>query len=1046
MSIQVGVRVRPFNSREKERESECIIQMPGNNQTKIHDENGKERTFTFDHSFWSHDGYKVLDDGYLQPVDDEYADQKKVFDAVGRQILENAWEGYHCCLFAYGQTGSGKSYSMVGYGANKGIIPISCDEIFKRIGENKQPDKSYEVQVSMLEIYNEKVQDLLIRPDKRPQSGLKIRESKVLGIFVDGLSKYPVTSYEEISKKMDEGYNNRTIGSTLMNATSSRAHTIVTIEFRQITMLAKRRSEKLSMINLVDLAGSERSGATGATGDRLKEGCNINKSLLILGNVINCLADKAIGKNKNMLPPYRDSALTRILQNALGGNSKTVMICALSPASINYEETLSTLRYADRAKKIQNKAVINESEHDKMVRLLKEENVGLKKMIEDLQKKLMGQGGVFGDDDKAAFLDLKEQYEANQKVMSDMQKTFEERLEEAKKNEGEHIGQHVEISLPHLVVLNEDPQLSHKLKYQLVDLPVYVGRKHGNPPPQITLSGIGIKQNHAIFEKQGDDILLKPNDKDAREYIFVNGKNISPEGQILKTKDRIIFGTNTICLYMKTSTGEDIYDVDWETAQMELQKEIEEQTKRQNEENEKRKQDEFNLLKKDLEEEFTKKKKEMEEEMKKQVEEYQTQLKEMSENAEKQKIEQERLAQEEQLKLKIEQLEEEKARKKREFEIKEKTELMKLEQAKKENEMIRKSEKLESNLTIIMKKLLKLKIIIKEFKRNIDLDVNLQSNAMEDGEEKTPNIIIRVENYEEGTVYYWTSETFHNRFDLMNDLFDKFYDNDLETVNISKEEDPLWDEPTHSLLGYAFYKLEPVAYLMSNPSSISIISPVGEVVGQLDVDIIPHDENGLEYDEVPESPTELIGQSLSFKVSLISAKNLPVNFCRNLKIEYQTFYDRQVNTTKLYNETDSNLTEFKIGEEFEHKIDYLTKEDVDFLEKEKICFKVYAYEDVEKKGKIGVDDLLKIDKEMEEMNEPSEEIPKEVKQTFDKSVNGGVNDNNINIAHKNNPGSMNNKYGYSNNQRNLNNIQIRNARTQNDRTKNAKIEKECSIF
>ena len=157
---------------------------------------------------------------------------------------------------------------------------------------------------------------------------------------------------------MDEGYNNRTIGSTLMNATSSRAHTIVTIEFRQLTMVAKKKSEKLSMINLVDLAGSERSGSTGATGDRLKEGCNINKSLLILGNVINCLADKAIGKNKNMLPPYRDSALTRILQNALGGNSKTVMICALSPASINYEETLSTLRYADRAKKIQNKAVI----------------------------------------------------------------------------------------------------------------------------------------------------------------------------------------------------------------------------------------------------------------------------------------------------------------------------------------------------------------------------------------------------------------------------------------------------------------------------------------------------------------------------------------------------------------------------------------------------------------------------------------------------------------------------------------------------------------
>ena len=1052
MSIQVGVRVRPFNAREKERESECVIQMPGQNQTKIKDENGKERTFTFDHSFWSHDGYKVLDDGYLQPVDEEYADQKKVFDAVGRQILENAWEGYHCCLFAYGQTGSGKSYSMVGYGANKGIIPISCDEIFKRIEENKQPDKLYEVQVSMLEIYNEKVQDLLIRPDKRPQGGLKIRESKVLGIFVEGLTKYPVTSYEEISKKMDEGYNNRTIGSTLMNATSSRAHTIVTIEFRQILVLAKRRSEKLSMINLVDLAGSERSGATGATGDRLKEGCNINKSLLILGNVINCLADKAIGKNKNMLPPYRDSALTRILQNALGGNSKTVMICALSPASINYEETLSTLRYADRAKKIQNKAVINESEHDKMVRLLKEENVGLKKMIEDLQKKLMGQGGVFGDEDKQAFLDLKEQYEANQKVMSDMQKTFEEKLEEAKKSEGEYIGQHVEISLPHLVVLNEDPQLSHKLKYQLVELPVYVGRKHGNPPPQITLSGIGIKTNHAIFEKKDDDIILKPNDKDAREYIFVNGKTIPPEGQIIKTKDRIIFGTNTIFIYMKSSTGEDIYDIDWETAQMELQKEIEEMAKRQKEENEKRKQDEFNLLKKDLEEEFTKKKKEMEEELKKQVEEYQLQLKEMNENAEKQKIEQERLAQEEQLRQKIEQLEEEKARKKREFEIKEKNELMKLEQTKKENEMIKKSEKLESNLTIIMKKLSKIKIIIKEFKRNINLEVNLQSNVMEDGEEKTPNIIIRVENYEEGTVYYWTAETFHNRFDLMNDLFDRYYDNDIDLANFTNEDDPLWDEPTHSLLGYAFYKLEPVAYLMSNPSTISIISPIGNVMGQLEVDIIPHDENDMEYDEVPESPSELIGQSLCFKVVIISAKNLPVNFCRNLKIEYQTFYDRQVNYTKLYNETDSKLTEFKIGEEFEHKIDYLTKEDVEFLEKDKICFKVFAFEDVEKKGKIGIDDILKIDKEVEQLSEPTEEIPKEVKKL---SENFSEGNNKINNTQKSNNNSNNinnskvmnnNKFGYSNNQQNLNNINIKNNKGYNERMQKGKNDKDCFIF
>ena len=994
MSIVVGVRVRPFNQREKDRQSVCCIEMPGNNQTIIHDELGKEKKFTFDHSFWSHDGFRTLENGYMEPDDDKYADQKIVFDTVGKQILDNAWQGYHCCLFAYGQTGSGKSYSMVGYGANKGIVPISCDEIFRRIGENKDADKSFEVQVSMLEIYNEKVQDLLIKPDKRPPSGLKIRESKVLGIFVDGLTKHPVTSYKEISNKMDEGYNNRTIGSTLMNATSSRAHTIVTIEFKQLTMVAKKKSEKLSMINLVDLAGSERSGSTGATGDRLKEGCNINKSLLILGNVINCLADKAIGKNKNMLPPYRDSALTRILQNALGGNSKTVMICALSPASINYEETLSTLRYADRAKKIQNKAVINESEHDKMVRLLKEENVNLKKMIEDLQKKLMGQGGSVGEDDKKAFLELKEQYEANQKVMGDMQKTFEEKLEEAKKKESENIGSSVDKTLPHLLVLNEDPQLSHKLRYALNELPVYVGRKHGNPTPQITLSGIGIKQNHAIFVKEGENIMLKENDKGAKEYIFINGKKIPEQGQIINHKDRIVFGTNSIFLYMKTSNGEDFYDIDWESAQMELQKEIELENKKQMEENE------INTLKKDLEEEYSKRKNEMEEKLRKQVEEYQLQLKEMNQNAEKQRIEQERLNQERKLKEKIEQLEEEKAKKKREFEIKEKNEMIKREQAKKQQEFIHKSEKLENNLTNILKKISKMKIIINELKRNINLDVALQKNLLEELDQiNTPtNIVIRVENYEEGTVYYWNTETFHNRYDLMKELFNKFNDDDLDIQNLKKEDDPLWDEGKPVLLGYAFYKLEPVAYLMNNQSVISIVSPNGNVVGKIEVDIIPHDENGNEYDEVPEVPSELIGQSLLYKVVIMNIKNLPKNLSNNVQVQYQCFYDHSIINTKVYNpynekndetlatnNTDSlenNISnsgeeakvDIEINETFEHKIDYLTKEDIDFLENDKVCFKIFSTEKVEKKGKTPIEEVLNAVKEPQDLKEPEEEI------------------------------------------------------------------------
>eukprot|EP00362_Geleiidae_sp_MMETSP1317_P000210 CAMPEP_0201282682 /NCGR_PEP_ID=MMETSP1317-20130820/6358_1 /ASSEMBLY_ACC=CAM_ASM_000770 /TAXON_ID=187299 /ORGANISM="Undescribed Undescribed, Strain Undescribed" /LENGTH=165 /DNA_ID=CAMNT_0047596199 /DNA_START=300 /DNA_END=797 /DNA_ORIENTATION=+ len=165
----------------------------------------------------------------------------------------------------------------------------------------------------MIEIYNEKVQDLLIHPNERSQGGLKIRENKTLGVYVEGVSKRAVNSYVEIEKVMNDGTSHRTIGSTQMNATSSRAHTITTIEMLQKEVMEEGTTNRTSIINLVDLAGSEKASQTGASGDRLKEGCAINKSLTVLGNVIKVLAEKAGGKAKNEVVPYRDSALTRIL-------------------------------------------------------------------------------------------------------------------------------------------------------------------------------------------------------------------------------------------------------------------------------------------------------------------------------------------------------------------------------------------------------------------------------------------------------------------------------------------------------------------------------------------------------------------------------------------------------------------------------------------------------------------------------------------------------------------------------------------------------------
>ena len=1017
MSVKVAVRVRPFNTREKDNKSTCCIEMI-QNQTKIKDELGQPRTFTFDHSFWSHDCYIEKEDGYLSPDSSgKYADQNLVFDTLGRQILDNAWEGYHCCLFAYGQTGSGKSYSMVGYGSNKGIVPISCEEIFKRISSNKDPSTFYEVEVSMLEIYNEKVQDLLVPISKRPPGGLKIRESKALGVFVADLTKYPVSSCEEISNKMDEGYQNRTIGSTLMNNTSSRAHTIVTIEFKQVQTVGKAKSEKLSKINLVDLAGSERANSTGATGARLKEGCNINKSLLVLGNVINTLADKALGKKKDVLPPYRDSALTRILQNALGGNSKTVMICALSPASINYEETLSTLRYADRAKKIQNKAVVNESEHDKVVRLLKEENNDLKKKIEELSKKLLG-GGDVEEVDKEAFKELKAQYEETQKLCENMSKTFSERLEEAKKANKELGIEKVDIQKPHLIVLNEDPQLSHKLKYSLKELPVYVGRKHGNPKPKIVLSGIGIKQNHAIFvggEKE-NEIILKPNEAEAIKYIYINGKKIkTQDGQKLMHKDRIVFGNNAIMVYLEKSDEKDLNEVDWEMAQTELQSEIDEQRKLEEMENERKQQQAYEVLKTSLETKYNKERQEIENKMNQQLKEYQDKINEMkNQSEEKSKMEKERDELENRLKTKIKKLEAKKNLQKSIF---------KSEVVRAENEFTHKSEKLENKLINIVKKMFKFKSIIEDLKRNVEIDLFLTKNLIDHyNDPNTPVIILlRVENHEEGNVYYWSQSIFNDRYDALKELYNKFLDeDDYDISSITKEEDPLFDQPKQSLLGYAFYKLEPLAYLMNNCTNIPIISVNGEVEGTITIDVIPVDENDKLYEEIPENPMDLIDKRLKYYVHIKEVKDLPENFCKGLQVEYTSFNDNYSYKTKIYNE-DGKENSFLIDEKFEHKIPYLSEEDIKFFLKDKICFKIYAYEKIQKrerKGKPNKAEILKNvvgfvenenEKKKEDVNTNNIKKKDRAKTMARFKTTGNVRKENANNKHSGGSSNPNNK-------------------------------------
>ncbi len=358
-----------FRCAELDRGAQCLIQMnPHTQSTKLlappstDPANARtqtrriveEKLFTFDNSFWSHN-----------TRDEHYATQENVYNCLGEEFLDHNFEGYHTCIFAYGQTGSGKSYTMMGTPDQPGLIPRTCEDLFQRIEANESANISYSVRVSYFEVYNEHVRDLF-QPKTDPPQYLKIRESPVEGPYVKDLTEIQVKNYGEILKYMRMGDSSRTVASTKMNDTSSRSHAVFTIMLKQIhhDYHTDETTERLARIRLVDLAGSERPKATEATGQRLREGGNINKSLSTLGRVIAALAEPKHGRMQNKqrmnrdIVPYRDSILTWLLKDSLGGNSKTAMIACIAPS--DYDETLSTLRYADQAKSIRTKAIVNQ--------------------------------------------------------------------------------------------------------------------------------------------------------------------------------------------------------------------------------------------------------------------------------------------------------------------------------------------------------------------------------------------------------------------------------------------------------------------------------------------------------------------------------------------------------------------------------------------------------------------------------------------------------------------------------------------------------------
>uniref|UniRef100_A0A8D1EYV1 Kinesin family member 14 n=1 Tax=Sus scrofa TaxID=9823 RepID=A0A8D1EYV1_PIG len=530
--VTVAIRVRPFSKREKSAEEPQVVFTNGKEVAVEHPGKRQVHTFTYDLSFWS------VDERHPS-----FASQAAVYQALAAPLLEQAFGGFNTCLFAYGQTGSGKSYTMMGFNEEAGIIPRFCEDLFAQVAKKQTQEVSYHLEMSYFEVYNEKIHDLLVCKGENGQRKptLRVREHPASGPYVEGLSTNVVSSYSDIQIWLELGNKQKATAATGMNDKSSRSHTVLTLMMTQ-TKTEFVEGEELdhrirSRINLVDLAGSERCWVTQSSGERLREGVSINKSLLTLGKVVSALSEQAGGKRAFI--PYRESVLTWLLKESLSGNSKTSMVATISPAASSVEETLSTLRYAAQARTIVNVAKVNEDMSARLIRELKAEIEKLKAARRNSQNIDPERYRLCRQEITSLRMKLHQQ----ERDMAEMQRMWKEKLEQAeqrklqvtKELQKAGITLQMDNRLPNLVNLSEDPQLSEILLYVIKEGATTVGKDKPDSRHDIRLSGVLIAEHHCTINNCDGTVTVTPA---GEAKTYVNGKLISQPTAELKEESQ----------------------------------------------------------------------------------------------------------------------------------------------------------------------------------------------------------------------------------------------------------------------------------------------------------------------------------------------------------------------------------------------------------------------------------------------------------------------------------------------------------------------------
>lgn len=461
-NIKVCVRVRPFNKREKREKSNMIIQMHNDttfitSPQTLGTPNPHVTSFTYDHSFWSFKG-----SGNETFDSEPFVTQKDIYEKVGVPILKSVIDGFHACVISYGQTSSGKTYTIMGGNSEetRGLIPRICLGLFSQTERMKT---QFQVEISYYEIYAEKINDLINPENKKV---LRVREDPTTGPYVDDLTIIPVDNFATINQFIMFGNRHRVTAATKMNDTSSRSHAVFTIYLNQVDPVTQEQI-CASKLCIVDLAGSERTKDSEVTGIHLREAADINTSLTVLGRVISILSKPHVKSSSSSssssssfhsqsfhsssssssfhsqpqsqsFVPFRDSVLTWLLKDNLGGNSKTVMLAAISPSDLNYDETLNTLQYAARTKQIVNKTSVNSMRKDVVIKKLQSD-------IDELKKKLAEiQNSKVYNKTTTTTRDIRDEIESKQSSLQRLSNSWAARIEATKKLQFETIGKYAQ--------------------------------------------------------------------------------------------------------------------------------------------------------------------------------------------------------------------------------------------------------------------------------------------------------------------------------------------------------------------------------------------------------------------------------------------------------------------------------------------------------------------------------------------------------------------------------------------------------------------------